>query len=343
MVVVRPVVPADVPALEALAAAATLGVHTLPKSRERFEQIVERSQAAFSAQVDFAGDESYIFVLESLTDGGIVGTAAISATAGANGTFFAFRNDVIHQVSRDLNIAHSVHALTLCSDLTGYTQLSSFFIRGGYESRGEAALLSRARILFAACSPQRFADRFFASLAGVTDGEGHSPFWEALGRKFFKMDFLQAERMVEGSRNRSLIVELMPHYPVYVPILPESAQAAMGQVHPEGELPLRILSEEGFETDEFIDIFDGGPILQAHRQALRSFSGAVRRQVAGVLASDAESRVAPCMVANPRQSGFRAMSLDLPRLELSESVLLPAYAMDALGVVPGDEVMCVRM
>ena len=40
------------------------------------------------------------------------------------------------------------------------------------------------------------------------------------GRKFFKMDFLDAERTIGGARNRTLIVELMPHYPVYVPLLP---------------------------------------------------------------------------------------------------------------------------
>lgn len=341
MTLVRPVVPGDVPALESLAAAATLGVHTLPKSRARFEQAVERSQASFAAQVDFPGDEVYVFVLESLRDHSIIGTAAISATAGSNGTFFAFRNDVIQQVSRDLNIAHSVHALTLCSDLTGYTQLSSFFTRGG--AIEEAALLSRARVLFAACAPERFSDRFFASLAGMTDAQGRSPFWEALGRKFFKMDFLEAERVVEGSRNRSLIVELMPHYPVYVPLLPGEAQAAMGQVHSEGELPLRILSEEGFETDEFIDIFDGGPILQAHRHALRSFTGAVPRQVAGVETEVVDGMRSVCMISNARASHFRAMCLPLTRLELSDSLVLPEYAMRALEVVPGDTVMCVKM
>ena len=190
MFVVRPVQAADIPALEALGAVATPGVHTLPKTRPAIERAVERSIASFAAHVDIPSEESYLFVLESGAEQAIVGSAAISATAGSNGTFFAFRNDVIQQVSRDLNISHSVHALTLCSDLTSYSQLSSFYVRNWREAGPEAGLLSRARLLFAATAPHRFGDKFFASLAGITDSNARSPFWEALGRKFFQMDFL---------------------------------------------------------------------------------------------------------------------------------------------------------
>ena len=129
MYVVRPVELADIAALEALAAVPMPGVHTLPKTREKILAMIERSIASFAAHVDIPSEEAYLLVLESLgdeslADKSIVGTAAIFAAAGSNGTYFSFRNDVIQQVSRDLNISHSVHALTLCSELTGYSQLS---------------------------------------------------------------------------------------------------------------------------------------------------------------------------------------------------------------------------
>jgi arginine N-succinyltransferase len=342
MFVVRPVEAVDIPALEALAQVVTPGVHTLPRSRNAIGRAVERSLASFAAQPDLPSDEAYVFVLEA-PDKSIAGSAAFSATAGSSGTFFAFRNDVIQQVSRDLDISHNVHALTLCSDLTGYSQLASFYVREQFRDGAEAALLSRARLLFAAIAPQRFSDRFFVSLSGFTDANGHSPFWEALGRKFFQMDFLAAERLIEGARNRALIIELMPHYPVYVPLLSGDAQAAMGQVHPEGELPFRILSQEGFEPDEYIDIFDGGPILQAHRNALRSFSGSQRRYVAtGPSDTDASSR-GSYLVANTDETAFRVVLADCARPELSDSVILPEDAKRSLGVVDGDTVLCVKL
>ncbi|UTY57528.1 arginine N-succinyltransferase [Massilia sp. erpn] len=343
MYVVRPVELADIAALEALAAVTMPGVHTLPKTRDKIVQAVERSIASFAAHVDIPSEESYLFVLESVAANQIVGTAAIFASAGSNGTYFSFRNDVIQQVSRDLNISHSVHALTLCSELTAYSQLSSFYVDERLKSRPEAALLSRARLLFAVLAPHRFGDRFFVPLAGVTDPDGGSPFWDALGRKFFKMDFLDAERVIGGARNRTLIVELMPHYPVYVPLLPGDAQAAMGQIHPSGELAFNLLTAEGFEADEYIDIFDGGPILQAHKHTLRTFNASLTRRVQDVAPGETLDAVATYAIASRSGMAFRAVTIASPALENSETVGLPQHLQELLGVAEGDDVICVRI
>jgi arginine N-succinyltransferase len=250
---------------------------------------------------------------------------------------------VIQQVSRDLNISHSVHALTLCSELTAYSQLSGFSIRDHDKAGVEAALLSRARLLYSVLAPHRFGDRFFVPLAGVTNDDGQSPFWDALGRKFFKMDFLDAERVIGGARNRTLIVELMPHYPVYVPLLPGPAQAAMGQIHPSGQLAFDLLTEEGFEADEYIDIFDGGPILQAHKNALRSFRGSMVRRVATAdqPAASPDAMVDYAVASSERK--FRAIVVPCVPTENSEALCLPAWAQQALQVAPGDNVICVRI
>mgnify|MGYP003874221105 FL=1 len=341
MYVVRPVELADVDALENLAAVMTPGVHTLPRTRDTIAAFVERSIASFAAQVDIPSEESYLFVLEDGASGEVVGTAAVHASAGSNGTYFAFRNDVIQQVSRDLNISHSVHALTLCSELTACSQLAGFHLRDRAAAGDEAALLSRARLLYAVLAPHRFGDRFFVPLAGVTDAGGQSPFWNALGRKFFKMDFLDAERVIGGSRNRTMIVELMPHYPVYVPLLPGDAQAAMGQIHPSGQLAFDLLTAEGFEADEYVDIFDGGPILAAHRLSLRSFSGSQQRRVDSAPDVMPDKLVTYAVATNAQR--FRAITVACPPCDTSDVLCLPLAAQQALGVAPGDSVICVRI
>lgn len=342
MFVVRPVELTDIAALETLASTVKESVHTMPRARAAIGAAVERSLASFAAMIELPGEESYMFVLEA-PDKTLVGSAAMSALAGSNGMFFAFRNDVIQQVSRDLNIRHSVHALTLCSDLTGHSQLSSFYVRNARAAGPEAALLSRARLLFAAGEPQRFADKFFSSLAGVTDRDGNSPFWDALGRKFFQMDFLSAERAIEGARNRTLLVELMPHYPVYVPLLPGAARAVMGQVHVDSELPLQLLTHEGFEPDEFVDIFDAGPILRAHRMALRSFSSSMpRRVVPGAPRPDGGRRLS-YLVATLGRPRFRAVLLQCDELDYADALQLPPEAHAALEVGTGDSVLTVKL
>jgi arginine N-succinyltransferase len=341
MYVVRPVELADADALARLAAVITPGVHTLPRTRDTIGAFVERSIASFAAQVDIPSEESYLFVLEDSATGEVVGTAAVHASAGSNGTYFAFRNDVIQQVSRDLSISHSVHALTLCSELTACSQLAGFHLRDREHAGIEAALLSRARLLYAVLAPHRFGDRFFVPLAGVTDANGQSPFWNALGRKFFKMDFLDAERVVGGARNRTLIVELMPHYPVYVPLLPGDAQAAMGQIHPSGQLAFDLLTQEGFEADEYIDIFDGGPILAAHKMSLRSFCGSQKRRVENASRGSADQLVTYAVATNAER--FRAITVACPPCDTSDALCLPAAAQQALGVTLGDTVICVRI
>jgi arginine N-succinyltransferase len=343
MFVVRPVHVADIPALEALVGTATPGVHTLPRTRESIAHAVERSTVSFASRPERPGEEAYFFVLESVEDRSLAGTATISSTAGAHGTFFAFRNDVIQQVSRDLGISHSVRALSLCSDLSGHSQLSGFYLRNRHRAGSEAQLLSRARLLFAALAPRRFSDHFFAAMAGITDADACSPFWDALGRKFFQMAFLEAERLIEGARNRTLITEMMPHYPVYVPLLPHAAQAAMGRVHAEGALPLRILTDEGFEPDKYIDLFDGGAILQARRNALRSFCQALPRRVAGHQTHADDGPKVACLIAAARETHFRAIVVECVPPDLSGSVALAADAMRRLDVVHGDAVLCVRL
>jgi arginine N-succinyltransferase len=343
MYLVRPVELSDLAALEALAAVTMPGVHTLPKTRDKIAEAIDRSLASFGANVDIPSEESYLFVLEEAGSGAIAGTAAIFASAGSNGTYFSFRNDVIQQVSRDLNISHSVHALTLCSELTAYSQLSGFYVNKRADAGLEAALLSRARLLFAVLAPHRFGDRFFVPLAGITNADGQSPFWDALGRKFFQMDFLDAERVIGGARNRTLIVELMPHYPVYVPLLPGDAQAAMGQIHPDGELAFNLLTEEGFEADDYIDIFDGGPILQAHKYALRSFTGSLQRRVEAAGAAMPTDALVTYAVAAGADQNFRAITVACPAAEAGETICLPPEAQEALMVAAGDTVICVRI
>jgi arginine N-succinyltransferase len=159
------------------------------------------------------------------------------------------------------------------------------------------------------------------------------------------MDFLDAERTIGGARNRTMIVELMPHYPVYVPLLPGPAQAVMGQIHPNGALAFNLLTEEGFEADEYIDIFDGGPILQAHKKALRSFCGAMTRRVltqdAAVASSLADNQVAYAVASSERD--FRAIVLSCAPAESAETLSLPPWAQKVLRVAPGDDVTCVRI
>jgi arginine N-succinyltransferase len=106
-------------------------------------------------------------------------------------------------------------------------------------------------------------------------------------------------------------------------------------------MPFQILTDEGFEPDEYIDIFDGGPILQAHKNALSSFSRSMVRTVAAKTNNDAE--VDTFLIATAREDRFRAIVSVCTVSELSDLAVLDEEAMRLLDVTAGDSVVCVKL
>lgn len=341
MYVVRPVELADLPKLEVLARRDNQRVHTLPKQRDALARQVEQSVASFASAAAMPANERYTFVLAA-NDGRLVGTASLVAQAGADASFLSFRQDMMHQLSVVPQVSNDVKTLMLCADLSGYSQLAGYHAPARGLDPAYKALLGRARVMYAALAPQRFGRKFFASLPGPLDKHLGSSFWDAIGRHFFHMDFMQAESVLEGARNRSLIVGLMPHYPVYVALLPEAARQAIAAVDPCARTAFGILCREGFETDDYVDICDGGPVLQASLHALKSSAASLRRRVSPRVRGGG-SGAERYLVCNAREHGFRAIAVSSDAVEQQDFISLAPGQCRLLAVGAGDEVVCVPL
>ncbi|NLR74535.1 MULTISPECIES: arginine N-succinyltransferase [Leeia] len=338
MLIVRPSRLADLAQIERMATASGPAVHTLPAHRDRLFEKIKASSHSMESEVEVYGEESYFFVLENVATGQLHGTSALVAYAGYSEPFYVYRNDIIVHASRQLKVHNRIHALTLSHDLTGDTQLCSFYIDPELAGTHYPRLLSRARLLFIAQHPQRFASNLMAFLPGVCDAQGKAPFWESVGRKFFGIDYNQAEYF-SGVKDKTFIAELMPHYPIYVPLLSDAAQQAMGQVHSGSMLPFNILLSEGFEADNYIEIFDGGPVVRARRDALRSVR---ESQLRPVRRGKQPAGQVWYLVASTAVMRFRAMLLQLPET-LPDELLLAQQVADALELDDGDEVRLTRL
>jgi arginine N-succinyltransferase len=332
----RPATLDDLDAIERFSKASTFGIHTLKPGRAYLAERIERSLKAFAGTEPSSGDEIYHFVLEDLRAGRLVGTSGIVASAGASGRFYCYRNEFSVHASEELGIANREHTLRLCEDLSGHSLLSSFYIEPEYGATLAPQLLSRSRLLFVKNFPQLFAERIAAENPGLCDANGNSPFWNALGHRFLKMPFPEAEQRTRG-RSKSFIAELMPRSAIYVSLLAEDAQWAMGQLHPDGELPFGILVAEGFDVDTYVDIFDGGPIAEARVAMLGTVVSALDVDVRS--AADLEGE--PCLVANMEHSGFRA-TLALGEFGVDALRLMPS-AIERLGLAPGSRACAVRV
>jgi arginine/ornithine succinyltransferase subunit-like protein len=130
-----------------------------------------------------------------------------------------------------------------------------------------------------ACFPERFAATTIAEIKGVIDDQGVSPFWESVGRHFFSMDFAEAD-LLTGSSNKRFIANLMPRYPLYVPLLSDAAQSVISQHHDGVEDIVNILEHEGLHFEGHVDIFDAGPILEVRTRHIRAIRHAEQITVA---------------------------------------------------------------
>ncbi len=337
----RPCRLADLPAIERVAAASPIGISSLSPDRDKLHDRIVLSSHSFSAEGDTSGEEIYFFVLEDTASGRIVGTSGIAASAGFGDRFYSYRNEFIVHASQELGVSNRIHSLHLCHDLTGASLLTSFYIDPSFEDTAWPQLLSRARLLFIAEHPRRFSERIAAEMPGLCDDAGRSPFWDAVGRRFFNLGYPQAEQLA-GGRSKSFIAELMPQYPIYVPLLPADAQLAIGQLHPAGELPFRILLDEGFEADTYIDVFDGGPTVEAHLGQIVSVRANRRLRVVRAGAEAAAGGVAH-LIVNTSALGFRATIAELDVRDGGEELALDDATIAALEIAAGDDVRVVAL
>ncbi|UXY14014.1 arginine N-succinyltransferase [Chitiniphilus purpureus] len=327
----------DLDALLALAGEAGVGVTTLQPDPERLAGRIAASQQSIEGNPEL-GEASYVFVLEDEADRRIVGSAAIEAAVGMQDTWYNYRVGLSVHASRELGIYKQLPTLFLTSDLTGSSELCSLFLLTDYRRDGNGALLSKARFLFMAEFPGRFAERVIAEMRGVSDEQGHSPFWESLGRHFFKMDFARAD-FLSYVGSKSFIAELMPKYPIYTCLLSQQAQDALAEVHPATKPARRLLESEGFRYQGYVDIFDAGPSLECSLDDVR----AVRKSACyDVLPVTAEPKGGSAwLVSNRRLDDFRA-TLAVTR-PLENTLPLTPEVLHRLQVGGGDTVRAVPL
>jgi arginine N-succinyltransferase len=338
MLVLRPVQLTDLPQLQRLARESLVGVTSLPDDSERLREKILDSCTSFEQSVQSPGPENYFFVLEDLTNRSLVGCSEILATAGYDEPFYSLRNRHFNSASRELNIDHGVPALSLCHDLSGHTLLRGFHIDAAWVRSASSELLSRARLLFIAAHPRRFSDTVITEIVGYSSDEGHSPFWDAVGKHFFDLPYIEAERLC-GLESRSFLAELMPQYPIYVPMLPQAAQDCIGRVHPDGQEAVEILEREGFQTNSYIDLFDGGPTLYARTANIRSIARSETTPASPGGPIDARGRY---LVSNDSLENFRAIVADLDYIP-GQPVTLDAAMCAALKVSEGRQVRLVAL
>jgi arginine N-succinyltransferase len=333
--IVRPARTADLPALIDLARTTGAGLTTLPANEERLAHRVAWAEKTFTGEAERA-DTDYLFVLEN--DAGlVVGISAVAGAVGLREPWYNYRLGLTVSASQELNIHRQIPTLFLANDLTGNSELCSLFLRSDHRTGLNGRLLSKARLLFIAEFRELFGDKVIAEMRGMSDEHGRSPFWESLGRHFFKMEFSQADYLT-GVGNKAFIAELMPKFPLYTCFLSEDARNIIGRVHPDTEPALAMLKGEGFSYQGYVDIFDAGPAIEAETAKIR----AVRDSQALVLAIGTPGDDATTYLIHNRKREDCRITVGAARLAAGTLVVDPLTA-KRLRLSVGDQVRAVPL
>ncbi len=296
MGVVRPVCESDLGGIVEMVRREPCALTSLPDDEDFLAGRVAESVHAFRRGVTRPGDQVYLFGLEDAGSGELLGVSGIAAKVGGFDPFYTYeirrethRHDAL-AVARDFEVLHLVR------EHSGPSEICSLYLRPKSRGGGRGRLLSLGRFLFLAAFRERFEGVVISEMRGVSDRETGAPFWNAVGSHFFNSDFRSAD-FQSGIGNKTFIADLMPQHPVYAFLLPDDARAAIGQVHVETRPARSLLEWEGFRFWERVDIFDGGPLLSAKVDEVRT----VRERRCGRLAGVREiAGGSEWMVANGR-------------------------------------------
>jgi arginine N-succinyltransferase len=280
--VIRTAGPDDLQPLYEMAKLTGGGFTNLPPERAALAAKLERSAAALARTDMTLADESFVLVLEEAESGAVRGTAQLFTQVGQRWPFYSYRMTTMTQYSRELERSMRAELLSLVTDLEGSSEVGGLFLHPGERAGGLGLLLARSRYLFIASHRERFGARILAELRGIIDERGGSPFWDAVGGRFFGMSFQEADEF-NALHGNQFIADLMPKHPVYTAMLPEEARRVIGLPHPNGRAAMRMLEGEGFQHHGYVDIFDGGPTMTAATDSVASVRGAHRGIVADTL------------------------------------------------------------
>jgi len=336
MIIVRPIQKNDYEALHQIAVESGHGFTSLPVNEELLQNKIARAETSFSKTVSQPGDEGYLFVMEDTETGQVVGTSGIEAAVGLEDAFYHYHLGKVVHNSRELNIYNTVETLSLCNDYTGATEICTLFLSESHRKNNNGRFLSRFRFLFITEHQERFSETVIAEMRGVSDDEGRSPFWAWLEEHFFSMDFPTADYLT-GIGKKVFIAELMPKYPIYVNLLSKDAQAVINQVHPHTVPAVRLLEAEGFSRRGYVDIFDGGPTVEANIKNIKTINKSKRCQV---IIGDVQS-TDNYIICNSDVASFRATQAPLSLRATAEQVVISQEVADALLVKEGDWVRLV--
>lgn len=331
MFIIRPVEEKDWNDICELAAAAQ-SLTTLPNDKTILKNKIFDSLKAFHPHISKPGGEAYLFVLENTETKKVIGTSGILSKTGGFEPFYTYQIQEETYESKNPAVHKIIPTLHLLRKHNGPSELYGLFLHPNERKHGLGKLLSLSRLLFVKNFRKRFDDKVISELRGVTNKDGKSPFWEAIGKTFFEVDFYTAD-FLSGTGNKQFIEDLMPEFPIYIPLLPYEVQSVIGEVHENTKPARALLEKQGFVYKKEVDIFDAGPTLEAELDNVAAIKQTQKTQIKNIL-PQLSGKTTSCLISN-LELNFRCCQSNL-QIHDDKSVSLDEITAKNLNLKAGD-------
>jgi arginine N-succinyltransferase len=327
----------DLDQLVALATRGESGMTTMPRDREHMAARIAEATASVEPTRKVDGREVYMFVLDEGDDAAaaIAGTSAIYAAVGLDRPFYSYKITKISKYSPDIDRRFDYTILQTSNDFSGCTEVGTLYLPPENRGGGRGLLLSLARFMFLAAHRERFGEVVMAEMRGWVDADGRSPFWDAVGHRFFGLEFEHADRL--SGKEFRFMQDMLPGTPIHVDLLPQAAIDVIGRPHSGSEPAAKMLRRLGLRNHGYIDIFDAGLCLDAFIDDTDVVRRA-RRRTAHIVEEppDAESDARSGLITNTRLAEFAMIEATITD---EQAQPLSREQARALRVVEGDPIV----
>ena len=255
----------------------------LPPDEDIISSKIDSSIKSFHNPSKRLWENYYIFVLEDHEKGEILGVSMIHAQHGTDQEpHFYLTVGQEAKFSQTINTGFVHGTLKLGLDSNGPTEIGGLILNPEYRGHQEklGKQLSFVRFLYMANNPERFKSTIHSELMPPLDKYGNSPLWEAVGRRFFNMNYHEAD--ILSRNNKEFILSLFPSENIYQTLLPMEARESIGKVGKETEPVKRMLENIGFKYMFEVDPFDGGPHYRCEMNNIKP----IKDKIVGELVMD---------------------------------------------------------
>lgn len=330
--IVRPLHEADLESLIELAYQAGRGMTNLPTVPPVLAERLRHSDKSFEESFSDPEKGYYFFGLEDTQTHKIVGCSAIAARANSEKPFYSFKisRQVLH--SEQLNYSKEHLVLYRVNDYQHTSEVCALLVLPEYRHSHHGTLISRSRFLFMAEYPQRFTHKIIAALRGDLDENGEAPFWNSFASHFIPLAFPHADKLT-GIGQSAFIHDLLPDIPIFATFLDPKGQESIGKVREETKPAYNVLTKEGFEYNDYVDIFDAGPILESNFQNITS----IRKNTRAIIKEIRPVESTAMQLIATTTLDFKACKGFVEILDES-NVALPAHCAELLECKVGDSI-----